>query len=174
MGCTSSKNVNDVNHSRAPPSPPDLNPNSFSPIRSNSSKSNLSISGKDLSLITINVPNPFESQYRIRKTLGKTKYVTVSIAIDSKSNKYVVESTNVSIFDTGTYSEADYFNRLDIMREFEHNNIPKMIDFFDCNTHYNIVSEYAPGNDLDYFITNNRTLETPVSSMRRCNESTSY
>jgi hypothetical protein len=163
MGCTSSRNVKDVNYSPNTSLPPKDIPVSISPSGSVSSKSNISITGKDLSQITINVPNPFESHYRIKKILAKTKYVTVSIAVDSKANKYIVESTNVSIFDNRGYSEADYFNRLDILREFEHENIPQMIDFFDCTTQYNILSEYVPGNNLDHFISNHKTLEISVS-----------
>jgi hypothetical protein len=103
-------------------------------------------------VISVIIPNQFESNYKLGTEIDGNKYRKIFNAIDKKKKKFIVEVTSIDLMQAGKFSDVEYFTRLDSLRQFDCDVLPKCVDFFDVDRKYTIVFENFGGYTLDYFV----------------------
>jgi hypothetical protein len=111
----------------------------------------LSLSNSENSFtdITVSIPDPFRSSYKVTDSLYHKNYRKLYRGIDKNRRDVLVEFTDLRAYERAGYSQVDFFNRIDIIRDLSHPSIPKVLDIFDGSEVNRVVFDYFPGKDLD-------------------------
>lgn len=103
--------------------------------------------------IHVTIPDVFGATYVILETYSGKDNVSFAVGKHRNGHPVLSEFTRKKNLDgVGQLTSIQYFERLDILRELDHHNIPKMEDFFDYEDQYVIVSNYTSGSPLDKYI----------------------
>ena len=110
----------------------------------------LSLSNESsLNDITVNIPDPFRSNYKVTDSLYHKNYRKLYRGIDKNRREVLVEFTELRPYESAGFTQVDFFNRIDILRQMDHISIPKVLDVFDGPDVNRVVFDYFPGKDLD-------------------------
>jgi hypothetical protein len=111
----------------------------------------LSLSNSESSFndITVSIPDPFRSNYKVTDSLYHKNYRKLYRGIDKNRREVLVEFTELRAYELAGFSQVDFFNRIDIIRDLSHPSIPKVLDIFDGSELNRVVFDYFPGKDLD-------------------------
>lgn len=110
----------------------------------------LSLSGESsVNDITVNIPDPFRSNYKVTDSLYHKNYRKLYRGIDKNRRDVLVEFTELRSYGLAGYTQIDYFNRIDLIRDLNHPSIPKVLDIYDGSEVNRVVFDYFPGKDLD-------------------------
>lgn len=112
----------------------------------------VSSTNSDLTDINVSVPDPFRSYYKVTDIIFEKGHRKLCRGISRTRNDVVIECTNLKAYQSEGFTEIDYYNRLDILRQIDHECTPKVLDFFDGSQTNKIVFEYVPGRDLKYIL----------------------
>jgi len=85
--------------------------------------------------------------YKIEKTIGKGNFAVVRKAKNRATNEYVA----VKVLSKKRMKEGEtiqLMGEIEIMKQIDHPNIVKMIDFFEDEAHFCIVMELMQGGEL--------------------------
>jgi serine/threonine protein kinase len=85
--------------------------------------------------------------YKIERTIGKGSFATVRKCKNRATNEYFA----VKILSKRKMAEEDkasLMQEITIMKQIDHPNIVKMVDFFEDEGHYCIVMEMMQGGEL--------------------------
>mmetsp|Transcript_22424 Transcript_22424/g.32700 ORF Transcript_22424/g.32700 Transcript_22424/m.32700 type:complete len:321 (+) Transcript_22424:92-1054(+) len=106
----------------------------------------------ELNDIHVNIPDPFRSHYKVTDVMFEKGRRKLCRGVNRTRHDVVIEFTNLKAYEAEGYTEIDFFNRLDILRELDHVCTPRVLDFFDGSDVNKIVFEYAPGKDLRHLL----------------------
>lgn len=157
---TSHDSTNSINNNN------NNNHNSMSSINSIGQKrpSLLSLSNESsLNDITVNIPDPFRSNYKVTDSLYHKNFRKLYRGIDKNRREVLVEFTELRPYESAGHTQVDFFNRIDILRQLDHISIPKILDVFDGAEVNRVVFDYFPGKDLDCLLKMKGSLPPHVS-----------
>ena len=139
----------------------DITPKDIKIIKKNQLKKKFDLKSSSISpsvaeaveeMMLVDIPDPFKISYKIIEFLHQKNYRKLYIAYSKEKREVIIEFTDLNLFFSSGYNEIDYFTRLDILRQFDHPSIPKVLDFFDGKETNRIVFEMASGKDLNYLL----------------------
>ena len=91
--------------------------------------------------------------YRLEKKLGEGSYGVVSLAIkiepieppkpNEQQKQYAIKAIDLT---TSSIKETE--NEIDIMQQFNHRNIMRLLEHFELNGHVYLVMDFMKGGDL--------------------------
>jgi hypothetical protein len=99
--------------------------------------------------ITVNIPDPFRSNYKVTDSLYHKNFRKLYRGIDKNRRDVLVEFTELRAYGLAGYSQVDFFDRIDMIRDLNHPSIPRVLDIYDGPEVNRVVFDYFPGKDLD-------------------------
>jgi hypothetical protein len=99
--------------------------------------------------ISVNIPDPFRSNYKVTDSLYHKNFRKLYRGIDKNRRDILVEFTELRAYALAGFSQVDFFDRIDIIRDLNHPSIPRVLDIYDGPEINRVVFDYFPGKDLD-------------------------
>lgn len=128
----------------------DRETNSTPTLIHNKRPSLLSLSNESsMNDITVNIPDPFRSNYKVTDSLYHKNYRKLYRGTDKNRRDVLVEFTELRSYSLAGFTQVDFFNRIDLIRDLNHPSIPKVLDIYDGPEVNRVVFDYFPGKDLD-------------------------
>ncbi|GMG19784.1 unnamed protein product [Ambrosiozyma monospora] len=86
-------------------------------------------------------------RYQLKEKIGEGAFSTVYRAIDSKAKTEVAVKL-IKKYEMDSAQQAAVLKEVTIMRQLDHPNVVKLIDFIETDQHYYIVQEFVGGSEI--------------------------
>lgn len=127
------------------------------------SKSNIKIALSPKSFIKLK-PRLINENYKIEHKIGSGAFGVVMLAIHIQSNqRRAIKSINKQKLPQDFKSSAKFFSEIEILMNSDHPNIVKLLEFYEDDNYWHLVTEYINGGELFDFLYRNKQLTEPVA-----------